>query len=170
MLTARVATSLDKADGSNYQLHLDEAKRIVAVPPQAGPRPRRGPPFRSGSAPAPSGALRWLSPPAYRAGHLSSAVPTAATQHCATVTASARRTRRDSGLRPGDGSLRSRAPSQTVICVSTCLTLGRPDGTRSVTDVVTGWQSKRPLLRQKGPLTCGFTVAGAGFEPATSGL
>lgn len=27
---------------------------------------------------------------------------------------------------------------------------------------VTGWQSKRPLLSQTGPLTCGFTVAGAG--------
>jgi hypothetical protein len=39
----------------------------------------------------------------------------------------------------------------------------------SVTDLVTGGTARGPLLRRKGPLTCTFLVAGAGFEPATSG-
>jgi hypothetical protein len=39
-----------------------------------------------------------------------------------------------------------------------------------VTDLVTGHTCKRPSPNGKGPLTCYFVVAGAGFEPATSGL
>ena len=60
--------------------------------------------------------------------------------------------------------------SQILECVPRRLAFRPRIKTCSVTDLVTGGQSKRPLLRQKGPLTCGFTVAGAGFEPATSGL
>jgi len=39
-----------------------------------------------------------------------------------------------------------------------------------VTDLVTGHTGKRPSPNGKGPLSCYFVVAGAGFEPATSGL
>ena len=38
------------------------------------------------------------------------------------------------------------------------------------THLATHDESKRPSPNEKGPLTCYFVVAGAGFEPATSGL
>src|SRR5690349_10533709 len=39
-----------------------------------------------------------------------------------------------------------------------------------VTHLATRANARGPLLERKGPLTCYFVVAGAGFEPATSGL
>ena len=41
---------------------------------------------------------------------------------------------------------------------------------RMATHLATRANARGPLLERKGPLTCYFVVAGAGFEPATSGL
>ena len=49
-------------------------------------------------------------------------------------------------------------PPQTIAGVPPCLMLRRRIDPVSVTDLVTGGQSKRPLLRQKGPLTCDFPL------------
>jgi hypothetical protein len=58
---------------------------------------------------------------------------------------------------PATNRLRTRSCSpdrQVRFQLSHARTLG---STRAVTDPVTGGQSKRPLLGQKGPLTSGFS-------------
>ena len=74
------------------------------------------------------------------------------------------------GKRPSDGRPAGPAPPQSVASVALDLARTGPIGAGSVTDLVTGGKARGPFLRRKGPLTCGFSVAGAGFEPATSGL